>query len=383
MKFKRGEYQSKICPYGYRKSIDGRMEPDEESAAGVKLIFELAQSGLGAKQIVRAMHERGIATPAEYKAAHGFNGHDISRCHGIWQESTVARILMDERYTGTYIIGKREVTEVGGHKVKLKDESQWVKIPDHHPAIISKELYDRVQALRPKVIHTYLAGVCRVYEVPLDKVQKPKRVTSQNTRSRGRKDVDERSDVGRKASPRLHDFAAVVGIRRAEYTRLRGDDLVYDESGYLCVQVKRGKGGKFQLQRILPGDEMFVRAHFDGSASLVFTKAELDNKIDLHHLRALQAQRAYKYYADRLHKEPGYRERLEVEIKARWRLYNKRRWKQREFEGTYQLRGANRELAQRLRRPVEYDRLAVLAVSVFHLSHWRTGVTVSNYLLAY
>ena len=79
MKFKRGEYQSKICPYGYRKSIDGRMEPDEETAAGVKLIFELAQSGLGAKQIVRAMHERGIATPAEYKAAHGFNGHDISR----------------------------------------------------------------------------------------------------------------------------------------------------------------------------------------------------------------------------------------------------------------------------------------------------------------
>lgn len=151
MKFKRGEYQSKICPYGYRKSIDGRMEPDEETAAGVKLIFELAQSGLGAKQIVRAMHERRIATPAEYKAAHGFNGHDISRCHGIWQESTVARILMDERYTGTYIIGKREVTEVGGHKVKLKDESQWVKIPDHHPAIISKELYDRVQALRPKV----------------------------------------------------------------------------------------------------------------------------------------------------------------------------------------------------------------------------------------
>lgn len=239
------------------------------------------------------------------------------------------------------------------------------------------------QGKSASTIHTYLAGVCRVYEVPLDKVQKPKRVTSQNTRSRGRKDVDERSDVGRKASPRLHDFAAVVGIRRAEYTRLRGDDLVYDESGYLCVQVKRGKGGKFQLQRILPGDEMFVRAHFDGSASLVFTKAELDNKIDLHHLRALQAQRAYKYYADRLHKEPGYRERLEVEIKARWRLYNKRRWKQREFEGTYQLRGANRELAQRLRRPVEYDRLAVLAVSVFHLSHWRTGVTVSNYLLAY
>jgi len=189
--------------------------------------------------------------------------------------------------------------------------------------------------------------------------------------------------VGRKASPRLHDFAAVVGIRRAEYTRLRGDDLVYDESGYLCVQVKRGKGGKFQLQRILPGDEMFVRAHFDGSASLVFKKAELDNQIDLHHLRAVQAQRAYRYYEMRLRNEPEYRRQLEVEIRAWWRKYNKCRWKQREFEGAYKLRGANSQLARRLGRPTEYDRLAVMATSVFHLSHRRCDVTVSNYLLAY
>lgn len=149
-KFRRGEYQSKICPYGYKKSSDGRMEPDKESANTVQLIFTLAQQGLGAKQIVKVLYDRNIPTPAEYKAAHGFVSHDISRCHGIWHESTVARILADERYTGMYIIGKREVTEVGGHRVRLKAESEWIKIPDHHPAIISKELYDQVQALRPK-----------------------------------------------------------------------------------------------------------------------------------------------------------------------------------------------------------------------------------------
>lgn len=149
-KFKRGEYQSRICPYGYRKGDNGRMVPDEEAAETVQLIFTLAQQGLGAKQIVKALYERNIPTPAEYKVAHGFSGHDISRCHGIWHESTVARILGDERYVGTYVIGKREVTEVGGHKVRLKTEDQWVKIPDHHPPIISQELYDQVQALRPK-----------------------------------------------------------------------------------------------------------------------------------------------------------------------------------------------------------------------------------------
>ena len=238
------------------------------------------------------------------------------------------------------------------------------------------------QGKSASTIHSYLAGVCRVYEVPLADVRKPKRVSAENTRSRGTKAVDKRTDATRDASPRYYDFASVVGCRRAEYARLRNNDLVTDESGYLCVRIRRGKGGKYQEQRVLPGDEMFVRSYFDGSASLVFTKAELNNKLDLHHLRAVQAQRAYRYYENRLHNEPEYRPQLETEIKARWQKYNKRRWRQHEFEGSYKLRGSNRKLARRLGRPVEYDRLAVLATSVFHLSHWRNGVTVSNYLLA-
>lgn len=239
------------------------------------------------------------------------------------------------------------------------------------------------QGKSASTIHTYLAGVCRVYEVSLTDISKPKRVVSENIRSRGVKDVDNRKDTAREVSPRLYDFASTVGIRRAEYARLRGNDLIYDESGYLCVRVRRGKGGKYQEQRILPGDEMLVRSYFDGSEKLIFTRAELTNKIDLHHLRAVQAQRAYRYYSELLRRNPEYRAQLEAEIKTRWRKYNKRRWKQHEFEGVYKLRGSNRELAQRLGRPVEYDRLAIMATSVFHLSHWRCDVTVSNYLLAY
>ena len=150
VKFRRGEYQSVNCPYGYRKGMDGRMEPDGEAADNVRLIFELAQTGHSAGEIVKALFERGILTPAEYKAANGSHGYDISRCRHIWHKTAVRRILEDERYTGTYIMGKREVTEVGGHRVQLKDESQWVKIPDHHQAIISKELFNQVQAQRPR-----------------------------------------------------------------------------------------------------------------------------------------------------------------------------------------------------------------------------------------
>lgn len=50
---------------------------------------------------------------------------------------------MYQRYIGTYIIGKRKVQEIGSRCMKLKDESEWFKIPDHHSAIVSKELFEQ------------------------------------------------------------------------------------------------------------------------------------------------------------------------------------------------------------------------------------------------
>ena len=144
-KMQRGEYQSTICPYGYCKSADGRMEPDPEAAAVVLLIFQLAADGKNAPSIAKELYKRGIPTPAEYKIAKGQKTHDISRTHGIWCDSTIVRYLADERYTGTYIIGKRAVLEVGGNNSRFKDRSKWYIIPDHHPAIVDKALFDQVQ----------------------------------------------------------------------------------------------------------------------------------------------------------------------------------------------------------------------------------------------
>ena len=144
-KMERGEYQSKICPYGYKKGADGRMEPDDEAAAVVQLIFELACSGNSGAQITRELRSRSIPTPGEYKAAHGNHTHDISRSGGVWSNSTILRILDDERYTGTYIIGKHTVLEVGGTKSRMKDRDKWYIIPDHHPAIVSKEQFEQAK----------------------------------------------------------------------------------------------------------------------------------------------------------------------------------------------------------------------------------------------
>jgi DNA invertase Pin-like site-specific DNA recombinase len=144
-KMERGEYQSKVCPYGYQKSADGRMEPDPETADNVRLIFQLAADGNGGAEIARKLSAQHIPTPGEYKASKGNHTHDISRTHGVWCGATVLRILVDERYTGTYVIGKKTVVEVGSNRVRSKDRDKWYIIPDHHPAIVQRELFDAAQ----------------------------------------------------------------------------------------------------------------------------------------------------------------------------------------------------------------------------------------------
>ena len=249
------------------------------------------------------------------------------------------------------------------------------------------------QGKSPSTIHTYLAGICRICGVPLADIQKPIRVVAENTRSRGMKAVDSRTDSSREASPRLYDFARIVGIRRAEYLHLTPEDLVENDFGNPCILVRKGKGGKRQLQRILPEELPAIKVVFDAPADEqhLFSRDELKNKIDLHHLRAQRAQKMYRYYLDRIETETGYRAQLISEIRHVWEqddearksnCYRAKRWSDMKVTGNYILRGNNRKLAKKHGLPLQYDRLSLLAVSIFHLSHWRHDVTVANYLLA-
>ena len=161
VKMKRGEYQSVICLYGYQKSANGRLEPDKETADNVRLIFDLAAQGCNCGEIRRKLFERGIPTPAEHRASKGSRQFDTSRCQGLWDRCTILRMLRDDRYIGTYVIGRSRVTEVGGSHVRPTDKSEWYRIPDHHPAIVSRELFYSVQERLkykkppPKAVHSY------------------------------------------------------------------------------------------------------------------------------------------------------------------------------------------------------------------------------------
>lgn len=245
-------------------------------------------------------------------------------------------------------------------------------------------------------IHTYLAPVCGYHGVPMKDINKPMRKVSETKRSREREDKYKRTDQ-QYENPEyklVADFQARVGIRRAELKNLRLDALKQDESGQWCIEVRKGKGGKYQLQRILPEDLEFINKYFTtpNSTERLFKAEDFSNNMDYHHLRALQAQRAYQYYHDLIYKEDGTIDgkaayKLRGELMARWNTYNKgkdgkaRKFPMNDTKGIYKLRGDNRRFALEHGLPVEYDKLCVMAVSIFHLSHWRLD-TLTNYLLA-
>ena len=251
--------------------------------------------------------------------------------------------------------------------------------------------YLKENGYQPSTIHTYIAPVCSYHNINMREIKKDIRSTADYKRGRTNNDKKKRSDNDF-SNPKYKysvEFQKRVGIRRAELEKLTGDDLVIDESGHFCVRVKCGKGGKKQLQRILPQDYDFVRKYFEGKKpnERIFGNVELNNRQSYHTLRAQNARRCYEYYIDIISTEEG-RETLIQEIKARFAVpdddgkVKHKKFKYELIDGTYKLRGKNKELALANDLPTEYDKLALMAVSVFHLSHWRNDVTVASYMLA-
>lgn len=242
----------------------------------------------------------------------------------------------------------------------------------------------------PATIHRRLAAPCKATGISMSEIEKPKRTAGKITRSRN-PDANKqgRIEATEARYNRLIRFQNAVGIRRAELARLTGADLVIDEMGYLCVYVERGKGGKTQLQRILPEDEKVVLEMFQSvnPDQKLFSLEEMNNKIDLHGIRRKHARKAYEYYADRLKNEPGYKYQCRQELMARYNERHKPGASRQRFiaditnEQPYKLRGENRQKAIKQSEETEYNRLALMMVSVFCLSHWRADVTIANYLI--
>ena len=144
----KGEFLPAFVPYGYVKSKTQqyRLEIDPETAPYVKMIFEWKAAGISHNEICRRLNEMGAITPARRKVELGI-WHAEKYKHTIWHGRSIIDILKNLTYTGCLVYGKMPKSLYEGIKIHRADADEWRVLPDMHEAIISRELYDRVQEI--------------------------------------------------------------------------------------------------------------------------------------------------------------------------------------------------------------------------------------------
>ncbi|MBQ9907226.1 MAG: recombinase family protein [Oscillospiraceae bacterium] len=151
-KREQGQFIGSFAPYGYLIDPTDKhhLIVDTETAPVVRMIFYLYVSGDGYRQIVQKLNNDGIVSPSAYKRQHGSNyincNADSGNASGMWTQSTVARMLANETYTGTLVQGKSHHISYKNKKRKKVDAADWVRIPNAHEAIIDADTWARTQA---------------------------------------------------------------------------------------------------------------------------------------------------------------------------------------------------------------------------------------------
>ena len=149
----RGEYLAAYAPYGYRKvNIDGskKIEVDQEAAPIVRRIFDMANNGIGSTDIARILNAEKIPSPFMLRKQRGEKiAWRPAGGKAYWSGGTVTAILKDKRYLGHFEYGKTRPVTAGSKKRVYLPKEDWIIFPCHHEAIVSQELFDRVQVRFP------------------------------------------------------------------------------------------------------------------------------------------------------------------------------------------------------------------------------------------
>lgn len=122
---------SVVC-YGYERDKNDSLIINEAEANVVRTIYAGYLKGLSLGKIVDLLLCKGIISPSGKEK---------------WNRETVDKILSNEKYTGSVMLGK-SIYEDG--KQISTDIADRVIYEHSHPAIIPRELYDIVQMEKQK-----------------------------------------------------------------------------------------------------------------------------------------------------------------------------------------------------------------------------------------
>ena len=128
-----------------------RVELVEEEAAIVRRIFQEVEDGERYSDIARRLNYEHIPAPDQGKAKRKIRGRTTVK-EGIetgWTSTMISRMITLERYCGDALLQKTYTPDFLTHKSRKNEgEMPQYLVRDHHPAIINREQFERVQKIR-------------------------------------------------------------------------------------------------------------------------------------------------------------------------------------------------------------------------------------------
>lgn len=147
-KMESGEYipSASSIPYGYiRNSELATYDIDLDTAEVVKEIYRLRAEGVSFTKIACVLNEKNIPSPGKIRFLRGLTKAEKYE-NAVWCRKTVSKICSDQVYIGNRVHRTVKRDKVGLDK-KRRKEDEWKVIANAHPAIISNEVYEKVQEI--------------------------------------------------------------------------------------------------------------------------------------------------------------------------------------------------------------------------------------------
>ena len=125
---------SRTC-YGYDRDDDKNLIINKHEADTVKKIFRWYIQGWSIVRIKKELETSRIPSPTGKRR---------------WPVSTIDDILSNEKYTADSVYGKTVGSEYPAMKRVNNNPKEIQRSTNHHPPIINKETFDRIQEIKKK-----------------------------------------------------------------------------------------------------------------------------------------------------------------------------------------------------------------------------------------
>ena len=158
-----GKHTTNNAIYGYRKSEEDKNQwvIDEEAAEVVRRIYRMSLEGKGPYEIARILSEEQIERPSYYLAKRGLGtcrSNNNTTTPYVWRGATVSDILSKPEYMGHTVNFRYYKESYKDKRAKKTPKEDWVIFKNTQEAIVSEEMWNKVQGLRKTARRTDTVG---------------------------------------------------------------------------------------------------------------------------------------------------------------------------------------------------------------------------------